>query len=286
MMKLLYATAIIVLLVVPAQANFPLYSQPHDLTNTLFQSSGSGVDYDQYAWDDFTLDTTETILEIQWRGGYDPERAMWAGKLSDFSISIWGDFYDGPDIGAGPLILYDLDTGIGTAGETFVGDFGSSGFGPTPMYDYHLVLPNSFTAQAGKKYWISIQAFQGGVPNWGLAHSAAGNNRGYMSFINYAGGTNWRSTTYDSAFALLVKDPVCGDWGFLSGDINQDCRVDLVDFGLLAERWMAGNCASPLWCNGADLDQSKSVDLADLVQLATNWVQCTQPYDAACVKLK
>jgi|GEM_PF-3141751 len=284
-MKTLCFVALVALIPVQANANFPLYSQPHDLTNTLQQSSGSGIDYDMFAWDDFTLDTTATILEIQWRGGYDPERAAYAGLISDFSISIWGDFYNGPDIGAGPLILYDLDTGIGTAGETFVGNFGSGGFGPTPMYDYHLVLPTPFTANSGKKYWVYIGAFQSGVPNWGLAHSSTGNNRGYMSFVNYAGGTNWRSTTYDAAFTLLIKDPVCGDWGYLPGDINKDCRVNLTDFALVAERWLAANCATPLWCNGADLDKNNSVDLADLLQLAAVWVQCTEPYTPGCLKV-
>jgi hypothetical protein len=286
-MKTLGFVALLTLLSLQAEANFPLYSQPHDLTNTLHQSSGNGMDYDQFAWDDFTLDTTATLLEIRWRGGYDPiiASAGYSRPVIDFAVSIWGTIAGQPDFTIPPLIVYDYDTGILNAGETFVGDFGNGSFGPTPMYDYHLVLPAPFTAQAGVRYWVKIEAFQAGVPNWGLAQGTGGNGVGFASFVNYAGGTAYRFTTFDAAFTLLIKDPVCGDWGFYPTDLNQDCRVDLSDYAILAGQWLVANCGTPLWCNGADLDKNNSVDLADLLQVAANWVACTEPYTAGCVKL-
>jgi hypothetical protein len=140
-MKTLGFVALLTLLSLQAEANFPLYSQPHDLTNTLHQSSGNGMDYDQFAWDDFTLDTTATLLEIRWRGGYDPiiASAGYSRPVIDFAVSISGTIAGQPDFTIPPLIVYDYDTGILNAGETFVGDFGNGSFGPT--WSYRRPLP-------------------------------------------------------------------------------------------------------------------------------------------------
>lgn len=35
----------------------------------------------------------------------------------------------------------------------------------------------------------------------------------------------------------------CGDWGYLSNDIDQDCRVDFADFAYFAQRWL--DCTDP-----------------------------------------
>ena len=35
----------------------------------------------------------------------------------------------------------------------------------------------------------------------------------------------------------------CGMWGYLAGDINKDCKVDLADFAVLAESWL--KCTNP-----------------------------------------
>ncbi len=55
----------------------------------------------------------------------------------------------------------------------------------------------------------------------------------------------------DEAFNGLVLDPIeaiildneCGAWGYLSADLNQDCRVDLADVALLADEWLS--CSLP-----------------------------------------
>lgn len=35
--------------------------------------------------------------------------------------------------------------------------------------------------------------------------------------------------------------PDCGDWGYLGGDINQDCFVDFTDFAQMASNWLDNN---------------------------------------------
>lgn len=70
----------------------------------------------------------------------------------------------------------------------------------------------------------------------------------------------------------------------LVGDINWDCAVDILDMQLLAEQWL-NTCASPAWCDDADINQTGSVNLADFAKLANNWlVDClATPLDTACM---
>ena len=51
------------------------------------------------------------------------------------------------------------------------------------------------------------------------------------------------------------------------GDLNQDCRVDLLDMQVLAEQWLEPPEKS------ADLNGDDSVNIRDLALLAMNWNQ-------------
>jgi hypothetical protein len=78
------------------------------------------------------------------------------------------------------------------------------------MFDYSCVLqsfqqlPAPFHAVAGPRYWVKIAAFQPGVPGWGLASGSGGDGQHFESFVNYAGGTQYRFNSGDAAFALLT----------------------------------------------------------------------------------
>lgn len=57
--------------------------------------------------------------------------------------------------------------------------------------------------------------------------------------------------------------PLCyGD--LLDGDLNEDCYIDLLDFGVLSADWMDG------------------YGLDDLAAMADNWLSCNHPLDPAC----
>ncbi len=58
-------------------------------------------------------------------------------------------------------------------------------------------------------------------------------------------------------------------------DINEDGKVDLDDFAILADQWQVTTCASPYWCNRADIDQSGDVSLLDLEIMAQQWLEGT-----------
>ncbi len=54
------------------------------------------------------------------------------------------------------------------------------------------------------------------------------------------------------------------------GDIDNDYDVDLVDFALFAAYWQRENCDG---CGGADFNGDGKVDIDDLVELLTYWLE-------------
>jgi hypothetical protein len=55
-------------------------------------------------------------------------------------------------------------------------------------------------------------------------------------------------------------------------DINNDCRIDLVDLARLAAKWRRQGCVQAnLFCNGTDINGDGHVDLADLAEIAAGY---------------
>lgn len=185
----------------PSLAATILYNQPPIPGGGLLQSSWwdpDGSDYDQYVWDNFTLQPAQaiTITEIQWRGGYDPTRFGSGGPVIDFAAAIYPSIPGGsqPDVVNPPLVRYQ--TG-GNARETPAGMFAG-----TMMYDYTFALPAPFQAAAGIKYWVQIEAFQHGIPDWGLAAGTGGDGKHFRRIANL-GDIFYQVVPGDSAFTLL-----------------------------------------------------------------------------------
>ena len=108
-----------------------------------------------------------------------------------------------PHLGPGypdtPATLVAYDTG-GKAGESLAGVFGG-----VAMYDYHFVLPAIFQAQAGKLYWVQIEAeFANGLPYWGFA-SGTGNGH-YFRRVAGQADFYFQYISGDAAFSLLTGD--------------------------------------------------------------------------------
>jgi hypothetical protein len=173
-----------------------MYSQPPDPGGGLFQSSRNGTDYDQYVWDNFMIPTSPVITEIQWRGGYDPTKFGSGGPVLDFRVAIYPSIAGGsqPDVVNPPLVEYQT---VGNAGETLAGTFGG-----TVMYDYGFTLPTTFQATGGTKYWLQIEASQGGIPDWGIAAGTGGDGKHFLG-IPVAGDISYYPVPGDAAFTLL-----------------------------------------------------------------------------------
>lgn len=194
------------LALLPSAANAAVvYSQPASGA-FLRQSSQIGYDrfssdYDQYVWDNFTLSSTETITEIDWRGAY-TSGGYYGGAVTDFVIGIYGSIAGGfqPDVLSPPLMQYIVG---GNAGETpplIPGGVAQS------MHDYAFVLSTPFVAAAGTKYWVQIEAAQNGPTDWGLT---AGTNGDASCFIAQPGVGDFQyfKVPGDVAFTLLTAGP-------------------------------------------------------------------------------
>jgi hypothetical protein len=72
---------------------------------------------------------------------------------------------------------------------------------------------------------------------------------------------------------------VCGDvqHPYPYYDLNQDCYVNLVDFAIAAEWWLANNCEANPLCTKLDRNSSGSFDAEDLRLLADAWLSCSDP---------
>jgi hypothetical protein len=55
-------------------------------------------------------------------------------------------------------------------------------------------------------------------------------------------------------------------------DFNTDCSVDTLDLVTLAKHWLCPAC-TPVTCEGADIDLSGKVDLADFALFAETWLE-------------
>lgn len=183
----------------------PIYTQPVDSSGTLLLSSWldpDGSDQDQYIWDNFTLQSNETITQIDWFGVYDPLKFGAGGPVIDFTVAIYPSIVAGtePAVAGQPLVEYQ--TG-GNAGETPFGMVGTA-----TLYAYAFSLPAPFSASAGVKYWVQIEASQQGTkPDWSLAAGAGGNGSHFRRTSGAGGDVMYRSAPGDAAFTLLGPIP-------------------------------------------------------------------------------
>ena len=59
-----------------------------------------------------------------------------------------------------------------------------------------------------------------------------------------ADGGDYNGMDIDSVeVSVIDNEQTCGDWGFFKGDLNEDCYVNLLDFAMFAEYWLADNSA-------------------------------------------
>jgi hypothetical protein len=149
---------------------------------------------DQWAWDGFTLDWTQAITEVQWRGGYDPAWLGSGGAVFNFTVAIYASIPSGsqPDLSQPPLMRHEVG---GNANET-----PAEVLGGVQMYSYRYTLPTPFQAAAQTKYWVQIEAYQhGAAPDWGLSKGTGGDSQ----YFRRIAGPTFQIVTGDAAFELL-----------------------------------------------------------------------------------
>ncbi len=176
-----------------------VYSQPPESSGGILLSSlrdPDGSATDQWTWDGFRFAWTQAITEIHWRGGYDPARLGSGGRVFDFTVEFYPSNLAGtqPDVTQPPLVRYEVG---GNAAEA-----AADVLGGVQTYDYRFVLPASFQAAAGMKYWVQIEAYQSGPPDWGLAAGTDGDGSYFRRIPGQ--GANYQLVSGDAAFTLLA----------------------------------------------------------------------------------
>ena len=66
---------------------------------------------------------------------------------------------------------------------------------------------------------------------------------------------------------VTIYDNECGVFGYLEGDVDGDCYVNLSDIAAIATDWLG---------NG-------NMDMEDLFVTAADWLKCTKPYAPGCL---
>jgi hypothetical protein len=177
-----------------------VYSQPPSSDGGLIPSSlrvpeGSGKN--QWAWESFSFETTQTINEVRWRGGYDPAWRGSGGPVRNFKVDIYPSIPLGsePDVAKGPLIRFEVGGNANeTPAETVRG---------VQMYDYSYTLPVPFEAAAFTPYWVQIEAQQAGTPDWGLSKGTRGDAQHFRRILGDSSNV-YQTATGDVAIDLLT----------------------------------------------------------------------------------
>jgi hypothetical protein len=213
-----------------------LYQHAPDPNGGLYHSSWwdpDGSNYDEYVWDKFVLAFNADVDTIAWRGAYDGAAG---GPVVNFTVGIYASIPGGsqPDVGNPPLMEYEVG---GNAGETFAGVVGG-----VTTYDYRYALPAAFPAQAGVPYWVQIEAWQWGFPDWSLIRGTGGDGSHFRcqhltapARLGVPTGCWFTTMTGDTTFRLLTAtatdvDPVDGPAELvLRGALPNPSRGDRLD---------------------------------------------------------
>lgn len=83
--------------------------------------------------------------------------------------------------------------------------------------------------------------------------------------------------SYDGEIDGFSDVAGCGDYKhpYPEADINKDCRVDMLDYGLLGNFWLQQINDSNDPANAADLYDDDTIDFYDLDVMTQSWMQCS-----------
>ncbi len=198
-----------------------------------------------------------------------------------------GDNYVGGLVGQGDEISNCYSTGdvngtIVNNGDNYVGGLvGYNGGTITDCYSAGNVTGNGYyvggltgSGGATNSFWDVETSGQsksgGGTPKTTaeMKTKSTFTDAGWDFVGETINGTNdyWRMCVDDVNYPLL-------SWQFISGDFVCPDGVDFFDFAFFANYWMDDNCSGLDDCDGADIDFSGTVGMADLKIFCQHWLE-------------
>ncbi|MFI4910193.1 MAG: LamG-like jellyroll fold domain-containing protein [Sedimentisphaeraceae bacterium JB056] len=78
----------------------------------------------------------------------------------------------------------------------------------------------------------------------------------------------------DQQQRVIVENQICDSqmMPYARTDINKDMQADYLDFKVMAENWLDGNCLPPHWCAGMDTNYDGNVSQIELEKLISEWL--------------
>jgi len=185
------------------------------------------------------------------------------------SVSVW--FWNNDDAGrtdAPVTLTVRTDSGDpncttpgGTILDTMVFQVGQTGFANPILIT--LASVNAPVLQKGQSYWIvaeSPDAPPALDPVWATASPGSG----VMAFTDFNTGL-WQCGGLSGNTAMIIEGALVGG---ITGDLNNDCVVDLADLSVQLGNFGTAVGATP---EMGDVDGDGDVDLSDLSQLLANF---------------
>jgi hypothetical protein len=141
-------------------------------------------------WENFGFENPQRISQVRWQGGYDPALRGSGGPISGFTIDVYTSIPAGsePNLAVAPFVHLTVS---GNAEET-----PADVLGGVQTYTYRAALPEPFDVAVATTYWIQIQAFQSGEPDWGLSVGTG----------TLGDGRHFRGTAYGYYYQLVLDD--------------------------------------------------------------------------------
>ena len=143
-------------------------------------NTANGSNFDEFVWDSFSVPSTQTLREIQWRG------TSLTASHSEFVISINTIALPGGSV-------WHV---AGNAHEVPVEATGVS--------DFRFTLPAGFVMTGGQTYWLQIYAVQNELPpGWRWSAGMGGNGAHFAQVPAVTGDYSYVNRAGDAAFTLL-----------------------------------------------------------------------------------
>jgi len=96
--------------------------------------------------------------------------------------------------------------------------------------------------------------------------------RNYLEQAHDANDGSWNQSIYETALALQVLGPL-EETCDITGDLNCDCSVNIMDLYRFAMHWLESGCGpSNGWCGGTMLGSDEIVNMDDFAEFAKNWL--------------